>query len=77
MSINEICEYITKIKNDSRMQGNNKIVLISGDIHRKLELKSRMPSVCRAMYRCMGDNDAILHQTPSGFSSTIKIEYIL
>ena len=77
MSINEISEYITKIKNDSKMMGKNRIVLISGDIHENLGLNRRMPSVCRAMYYCMGDNDIILHQTPSGFSSTIEIEYNL
>ncbi len=77
MTVSEICEYITKIKCDSKTMGKDEIILLSGDIHRELGLKNRMPSVCRAMYRCMRDKDIILNQTPSGFSSTIEIEYHL
>ncbi len=77
MTVNEICEHITKLKYNTKKTGKSKIILISGDLHRELGLKNRMPSVCRAMYRCMRDKDIILNETPSGFSSTIEIEYNL
>jgi nickel-dependent lactate racemase len=77
MTINEICEHITKLKCNTKMSGKSKIIMISEDLHRELGLKNRMPSVCRAMYRCMRENDKILNVTPTGFSSTIEIEYNL
>ena len=77
MTIQEICEHITMLKTNAKRVGKNKIVLISGDLHKELDLNNRMPSVCRAMYHCMGNKDIILHETPSGFSSTIEIEYNL
>ena len=77
MTVNEICEYITKLKYDSKKAGKTKIILTSGELHKDLDLKDRMPSVCSAMYHCMHHKDTILHTTPSGFSSTIRIEYNL
>lgn len=77
MTVNGICEHITKLKYSTKKAGKSKLILISGDLHRELGLKNRMPSVCRAMYRCMRDKDIILNETPSGFSSTIEIEYNL
>ena len=77
MTVNEICKHITKLKRNTKMTGKSKIIMISGDLHRELGLKNRMPSICRAMYRSMHENDMILNETPSGFSSTIEIEYNL
>ena len=77
MTVNEICKHITKLKLNKKTTGKDKIILISGELHRELGLRNRMPSVCRAMYRCMCKKDVILNRTPSGFSSTIEIEYDL
>ena len=77
MGINDIREYINKLKNIAKSEGKSCLVLRSGDIHKDLELKNRMPSVCRAMYYSMRDEDIILHTTDKGFSSTIEIEYKL
>ena len=51
------------------------IVLRSGEIHRELKLKSALPQVCNAMRRSMNESDIVLHSTPSGYSSTIEIQY--
>ena len=51
--------------------------IVSGDIHREMKLRNKMPSVCSAMYQMMKSNDEILSATPSGKSSTIKIRYYL
>lgn len=53
------------------------IDLVSGDIHKQMGLKSRMPSVCQAMYNMMLPGDKVLRTTESGNSSTITIRYYL
>ena len=55
--------------------GKTFIILKSGDIHKELNLKSRMPQVCNAMRQSMNEGDIVLHTTPSGNSSTIEIQY--
>ena len=77
MTTKEIREYIIARKMDAKSKGKVSLVLRSGDIHKDLNLKDRMPPVCDAMYQCMMDGDKILHTTPSGKSSTIEIEYKL
>ena len=77
MSIKEICQYIQETKTAARAKGQKILVLRSGDIHKDLNLCRRMPSVCRAMYRCVETGDIVLHTTPSGNSSTIEIQYNL
>lgn len=66
---------ITRKIERARISGCNYIDLVSGEIHRGLNLCNAMPSVCNAMRQCMKKNDTILHTTPSGNSSTIKIRY--
>jgi len=51
--------------------------ILSGDIYRQLGMKDRMPLICRIMYKEMMPGDKVLHTTPSGQSSTIKIRYHL
>lgn len=77
LSTNEIKNYIEELKMIAKKAGEKNIILRSGDIHRDLNLKSAMPTVCNAMYSSMREGDVILHTTPSGFSSTIEIEYKL
>ena len=77
MTTKEIREYIIARKMDAKSKGQTSLVLRSGDIHKDLNLKDRMPPVCDAMYQCMTEGDRILHTTPKGKSSTIEIEYKL
>ena len=77
MTTKEIREYIQKRKGIAREQGQRSLVLRSGDIHKDLNLKNTMPSVCNAMRQCMELGDVVLHTTPSGNSSTIEIQYNL
>lgn len=73
----DICRYIQAQKVQAKNAGKNKLVLISRDIHKSLNLKSRFPMVCNAMRQCMGEKDDILFQPPKGNSSTLEIEYNL
>ena len=73
----EICKYIEELKNAAKESGKKTVTLKSGDIHRELNLKSRLPMVCNAMWQSMNGGDTVIHTTPSGNSSTIEIEYKL
>lgn len=77
VTTDDIREYINELKIKARASGKSKIIVKSGDIHNDLDLKSRMPMVCNAMRDCMKSGDVVLHTTPSGYSSTIEIEYKL
>ena len=73
----EIREYIMGLKEEARRNGDKTLVLVSGDIHKALKLVSFMRPVCNAMRQCMNEGDIILHTTPKGDSSTIKIQYYI
>ena len=77
VTTDDIYEYIEELKRAAKAVGKEVIVLRSGEIHRELKLKSALPQVCNAMRRAMGDADIVLHTTPSGYSSTIEIQYNL
>ena len=75
ITTDDIRQYILELKKAANDAGKSFIVLKSGDIHKALNLKSRMPQVCNAMRQSMNEGDIILHTTPSGNSSTIEIQY--
>jgi hypothetical protein len=77
VGVTEVKKYIGGIFDEARQKGKTSITLVSGEIHRELGLNKRMPSVCSAMYSMMGEQDTVIHSTPSGLSSTIEITYIL
>lgn len=77
ITTNDICNYIKKQKLLAKEEGKNSLVLVSRDIHKQLQLKSRFPMVCNAMRQCMEENDIIIFQPPKGNSSTLEIEYKL
>ena len=77
ISTEDIKRYILQLKNITKESGKSILILCSGDIHKDLNLKNAMPQVCNAMRQCMGENDVVLHTTPSGYSSTIEIQYNL
>lgn len=73
----DIRNYIEQLKSRARENGEEILVLKANDIHKGLKLKSRLPMVCNAMRQCMSPDDLILHETASGYSSTLKIGYKL
>jgi hypothetical protein len=77
ITADDIRQYIDKLLLEAKMRGEEYLDLISGDIHRQLGLKNRMPDICRIMYEKMNTGDQVLKTTPSGMSSTIKIRYYL
>ena len=77
ISTRDIKDYINECKKIARNNGKDCLVLVAGDIHREMKLKSAMPMVCNAMRQCMDIEDIVLYETASGYSSTLKIEYKL
>jgi hypothetical protein len=73
----DIRNHIQELKIKARASGEKVLVLRSGDIHKELGLKNAMPQVCDAMWQIKKEDDLVLHTTPSGKSSTIKIQYNL
>lgn len=73
----DIRDYIEELKNNAKTEGKATLVLKAGNIHREKHLKCAMPMVCNAMRQCMQEGDEVLHETPSGYSSTLEIEYKL
>lgn len=72
-----IRKFIQDLFDQHRSNGLHECILTSGEIHRDMGLRSKLPSVCSAMHQLMGEKDEILHTTPSGKSSTIQIRYYL
>jgi len=73
----DVRQYIEKLLQEAKLRGEDYIDLVSGDIHKQMGMKNRMPQICRIMYEKMMPGDEVLHTTPSGYSSTIKIRYDL
>ena len=73
----DIRDFIEAQKIEAKNRGEEFIVLRASDLHRINRLKNAMPMVCNAMRQRMGENDIILHETPSGYSSSLEIKYFL
>lgn len=73
----EIRDYIDRKWIEAKKLQKTHIDLVSGEIHKQMGLKNKMPSVCQVMYKIMKPGDEILRTTPSGKSSTITIRYYL
>ena len=55
--------------------GEESITIKANNIHREMKLKSRFPMVCNAMRQCMKENDEVVFETASGYSSSLEIKY--
>ncbi|PQP81835.1 HNH endonuclease [Paenibacillus sp. PCH8] len=61
----------------AKAAGNDYLDVISGDIHKQLGFKHRMPSCCHAMREIMRTGDIILDAPPKGNGSKLRIRYFL
>lgn len=77
ISTADIRDYIEQLKKQATKEGKCTLELRANEIHKALNLKSRFPMVCNAMRQCMNDGDEVLHETASGYSSSLEIRYIL
>ena len=68
-------QFIETVRQSAKDQGAEYVDLVSGDVHKELKWKSRLPLVCDAMKNSMKPGDEFIHTTPSGKSSTINVRY--
>ena len=73
----DIRAFIEEKKKLVLQAGEHAMVLRASEIHHDMKLSKRYPMVCNAMRQCMGSNDTILHETASGYSSSLEIQYVL
>ncbi|WP_404332151.1 hypothetical protein [Mesobacillus maritimus] len=71
----EIREYARSILHKSKEDGKEYMDLRSGDLHKQMNLQNRMPAVCNAMVSLGVFRPEIIHDTPSGKSSTKVVRY--
>ena len=80
-SINKVSDtqrtrlYVQGLKDMARAEGKLEIVLRAGDIQKAMGLKNRPVIICNAMRQLMEDGDVILHEPPSGMSTSVLIKY--
>ena len=71
----DVRQYIEKLLQEAKMIGEDYIDLVSGDIHKQMGMKTGCRRYAGLCTRKMMPGDEVLHTTPSGKSSTIKIRY--
>lgn len=77
ISTADIRNYIEKRKQKALESGNDELTLLASEIHNSMGLNNKYPMVCNAMRQCMGKSDIIIHETASGYSSSLEIRYFL
>ena len=73
----DIRAYIEVQKTRAAEAGKASLELRASEIHKGMHLKMRFPMVCNAMRQCMNENDEIIHETESGYSSSLEIRYFI
>ena len=73
----DIRAYIEDRRDQAAQAGEAALTLRATEIHGALGLNARYRMVCNAMRQCMRPGDEVLHETPSGFSSSLEIRYHL
>lgn len=71
----DIRDYIKGLIRSAADEGKASITLTALEIHNGMELSKRYPMVCNAMRQCMSGADRVVHETASGYSSTLEITY--
>ena len=74
-STGDVREHIRRLLRSAAAEGRRTVILRAGDVQQAMGMKNRVPMVCNAMRQCMGKDDVVLHQTPSGNSTTLEIQY--
>jgi hypothetical protein len=72
-----IDEELRKRFNEARAAGNEYLDVISGEIHKQLGFRNRMPSCCHAMKKMMRTGDLILSEPLKGQGAKVKVRYFL
>lgn len=77
MNTAKIKEYILQKLEAAEREGEPHLDITAGQLHKELNLKNAVPMVCNAIRACMKQGDYVLFRSPSGYSSTLKVRYII
>ena len=70
-------KYILDLKEEAREKGETFLILTAGDVQKEVNMQNRIVIVCNAMKQVMNKDDVVMHETPSGYSTTYQIKYYL
>ncbi len=73
----EVKDYIGEMKRQAFARGEKELICVCNDIQKHFGVSNRARSVCEAMYKSMSNGDVVLFAPPSGYSTTVKIKYLL
>lgn len=73
----EVRIYITNLLLTNKTSGIKTVDLRSGDIHKKLQLFSKMPIVCNAMTSLQLFRYEVIQSPPKGRGSNLVLRYFL
>ncbi len=72
----QVKEFINNKLIKAKNEGFTSVILIASDIAKGINLKNRFPLICNAM-RSSDFKYEVVYETPSGYSSTLKIKYYI
>lgn len=75
--VDDVYNYLINLVDEAKNNNLEYLEIISGNIHRELNLSERMPTVCNAMYKLKKDDDEIIFSPPKGRGSKLHIRYFL
>lgn len=74
----EVRDYIRCLITTAQNQGEHHLILKSGDVHKDLNMKNGMPTVCSAMRSLDGlQKYEVVEQPPKGNGSRLILKYLL
>jgi len=75
-TIREKLDEIFEFANNNKLSG---VIIRAGEFHKLVnptqKIMNRVPMVCKAMWDYFKSNDVIIHEPPSGESTTLEILY--
>jgi hypothetical protein len=78
-SISEVCSYIESVLNEAKSNGIKSVTMISGELHKEMDMKNAMPTVCNALRKVATKYPKTVISKPETVkglnSSTIKVKF--
>ena len=81
--MNQYYNELLNMRDEARNKGKKTLRVVARVLHAKVRRHPphQMPSACNALWKLWReqgcDEKRIIHQTPSGYSSTLEIEFTL
>jgi len=75
--VHDVYNYLINLVDEAKNNNLEYLEIVSGNIHRELNLRERMPTVCNAMYKLKKDKDEIVYAPSKGKGATLHIRYFL